>query len=149
MAYKHGKKKTRLYRIWLNMKNRCHNPRTPRFKDYGGRGITVCDEWKDNFQAFYDWAMANGYSDDLTIDRKDNDKGYSPDNCRWTTNLIQGNNSRHNHTVTYQGKTQSLSDWARTLGVSFHLLSNRINHYGWSVERAFTTPKGNQGRRKL
>ena len=148
MRYKHGGKGTRLYRIWQMMKNRCHNPRTPRFKDYGARGITVCDEWKDDFQAFYDWAMSHGYSDDLTIDRIVNDKGYSPDNCRWATKLVQGNNSRHNHMVTYQGKTQSLSDWARGLGVSFHLLSNRINNYGWSIERAFTTPKGNQGRRK-
>lgn len=149
MGYKHGGKGTRLYRIWQMMKNRCHNPKTSRFPDYGGRGITVCDEWKDDFQAFHDWAMANGYEDHLTIDRKDNDKGYSPENCRWTTALVQGNNSRHNHMITHNDKTQSLSDWARELGFSFHTLSNRINRYGWTVERAFNTPVGNQGRKTI
>jgi len=148
MNYKHGGKGTRLYRIWQMMKNRCHNLKTPRFKDYGGRGITVCDEWKDDFRAFHDWAMANGYADHLTIDRKDNDKGYSPDNCRWTTPLVQGNNSRHNHMITFNGETHSLSEWSRILGLSFPLLSHRINHHGWSVERAFTTPVGKQGNRK-
>jgi hypothetical protein len=130
------------------MKNRCHNPRTPRFDDYGGRGITVCDEWKDDFQAFYDWAMSNGYSGDLTIDRIDNDKGYSPDNCRWATRVMQGNNSRHNHMITFNGETRSLSDWGRLFGLSFHLLSNRINRYGWTIERALTTPISNRGRKR-
>ena len=148
MGYKHGGKGTRLYRIWQQMKNRCHNPKTSRFKDYGGRGITVCDEWKNDFQAFYNWAMANGYSDDLTIDRIDNDGNYEPSNCRWATELEQVNNSRHNHMVTYQGRTQSLSDWGRSLGIPFHVLSHRINTYEWDVERAFTTPVGKQGRRK-
>lgn len=148
MGYKHGGKGTRLYRIWQMMKNRCHNPKTPRFKDYGARGITVCDEWKDDFKTFYDWSMSHGYEEHLTIDRIDNDKGYSPDNCRWATYLVQGNNSRHNHTITYGGETHSLSDWARKLGIPVHVLSNRINKYDWTVERAFTTPVGNQGRKK-
>jgi hypothetical protein len=75
---KHGLKNTRLYKIWQQMKNRCLNPKGNRFKDYGARGITVCDEWKNDFKAFYDWAMSNGYSDDLTIDRIDNDGNYEP-----------------------------------------------------------------------
>lgn len=148
MGYKHGLKNTRLYRIWLGMKDRCNNPNTSRYLDYGGRGITVCDEWNDDFKSFYDWSMSHGYSDILTIDRIDNDKGYSPDNCRWVTMLIQANNSRHNHNITYKGETHSLSDWSRILGLSFHLLSNRINRYGWSVENAFETPKSNKGRKK-
>ena len=129
------------------MKNRCFNPNTPRYKDYGARGITVCDEWKDDFKSFYDWSMSNGYSDDLTIDRINNDGNYEPSNCRWVTQMIQANNSRHNHNITYKNETHSLSDWSRILGLSFHLLSNRINLYGWGVERAFETPKSKKGRK--
>lgn len=97
-AYKHGGtsggKRTRLHRIWQNMKSRCTNPRCTSFPYYGGRGITVCNEWLSDFSAFRDWALANGYADDLTIDRVDVDKGYSPDNCRWATKAEQSRNRR-------------------------------------------------------
>lgn len=92
----HGLSGTRLHRIWAGMNKRCINPKSPYYYLYGGRGITVCDEWKHNFQAFYDWALANGYNEKLSIDRIDNDKGYSPANCRWATASEQRKNQRRN-----------------------------------------------------
>ena len=90
----HGQSGTRLYRIWKAMKTRCTNPNTNDWKNYGGRGITVCPEWMNSFQAFFDWAVTHDYSDELTIDRINNDKGYSPDNCRWATMKEQRHNQR-------------------------------------------------------
>lgn len=96
----HGKSTSRLHKVWAGMKERCSNPQNNRYHQYGGRGITVCDDWKNNFQAFYDWAMANGYDENAprgqcTIDRIDNDKGYCPDNCRWVNMKIQRHNQRN------------------------------------------------------
>ena len=99
-ARKHGMKNTRLNSIWRSMNYRCNNPKTKDHAIYYDRGIKVCDEWKNDFLAFYKWAIENGYSDDLSIDRIDNDKGYYPDNCRWATAKEQRSNQRRNHDKT-------------------------------------------------
>jgi hypothetical protein len=93
----HGKSRagSRLYRIWKNMKTRCFNQKVKSYKDYGGRGITICDEWCNSFEAFETWALSNGYADDLTIDRINNDWNYCPDNCKWATKKEQANNKRN------------------------------------------------------
>lgn len=135
----HGHCNNRLYRTWQNMKGRCYNSHSTRYKDYGGRGITVCDEWLHDFQPFYDWAMANGYDDNLTIDRIDVNGDYEPNNCRWTTSKEQANNTRRNRLITYNGKTQTVQQWADETGISYNALLARINKLNWNIERALTT----------
>ena len=101
----HRKTKTKLYNVWTHMIQRCYNPSHTAYKRYGGRGISVCDEWRNDFMRFYEWAMANGYDENApfhqcTIDRIDNDKGYSPDNCRWVDAKTQNNNKSNSRKVT-------------------------------------------------
>ena len=95
----HGQSSSRLYRIYNGMKSRCYNEKQASYPNYGGRGITICDEWLHSFAVFQEWALANGYSEDLSIDRIDNDVGYSPENCRWVTRTEQNENTRSNNLV--------------------------------------------------
>lgn len=122
-AKTHGLSKTRLFNIWAGMHDRCYNPNRREYKDYGGRGIQVCDAWKDNFQAFYDWSMANGYSDNLSIDRRDNDGNYEPSNCRWTTRKEQSDNTRLTVHITVNGETKNIGEWAEAIGVARSTIS--------------------------
>jgi hypothetical protein len=130
----------RIYTIWFDMKRRCYQPQNKRYYRYGGRGITVCDEWLD-FQSFFDWSLANGYRDDLTIDRADTDGDYSPQNCRWVNWKTQANNKANNHYITYQGKTQTMMEWSEELNISYTTLRRRFN-LGWDVKKAFNRPIG-------
>ncbi len=135
----HGMTNTRIYQIWAALKARCFCPSNHRYADYGGRGITVCPEWAESFETFRDWALANGYSDDLTIDRKDNDGPYSPENCRWSSVKTQSNNRRSNVVLSYNGRTLTLAEWSEETGISYGTLHRRIQK-GWSIERALTEP---------
>lgn len=137
---KHGLTHTNLYHVWQGMKSRCMNKDNKAYKNYGGRGITVCDEWKDDFQTFYDWAMNNGYSDGLTIDRIENDKGYYSDNCRWVTNKEQQRNKRNNFIVSFHGEEVPLSVVSEKTGIDRDTLSSRIKS-GMSVEEAILYKK--------
>jgi len=127
----------RLYGIWYTMKTRCYKEKCINYKNYGGRGITVCNEWQSDFENFYNWALENGYVEGLSIDRIDNNKGYSPENCRWATRIEQANNQRSNHLITYNGKTQTLKQWADELKIPYTSLKSRINNYNFPIEKAF------------
>lgn len=129
----------RLYSIWNGMKIRCYNDKCERYYRYGGRGIKICDKWRNDFQSFYDWSMDHGYSDDLTIDRINNDGNYEPGNCRWATLQEQQHNKSNNIFITYNGKTQDIKQWAEELGIYYQTLYFRIIS-GWPVEKAFFEP---------
>ncbi len=129
----------RLYRIWKNMKSRCSCKSVSQYKDYGGRGISVCEEWKHNYTVFKQWSIANGYRDDLTIDRINNDGDYCPENCRWVSRSEQNLNKRNRCLLTYRNKTQTITEWSMELGIPIETLRDRIFRYKWSVERAFET----------
>lgn len=135
---KHGDCRTKLNKVWRNMKDRCYNPNNKRFAHYGMRGISVCCEWKDDFIAFREWSYANGYKEGLSIDRINNDGNYEPSNCRWAGDMTQNNNFSRNINITYEGETHSLSVWSRILKIHRNTLDYRIKN-GWSIEKAFFT----------
>ena len=135
-ATTHGQEGTRAYSAWAAMKSRCLNPKTKPYKDYGGRGIKVCDSWL-RFENFY--ADMGDAPDGMSLDRKDNESGYSLENCRWVSMEVQNNNRRNNHILTFKGKSQSLALWAKKYGISPISLKSRINR-GWDVEKSLLTP---------
>ena len=137
-SYENGHR-TRLGRIWNNMKKRCYNEKNNSYCWYGAKGIKVCDEWVHDFDAFKAWALAHGYRDDLTIDRIDSNGNYSPDNCRWVTVRDQAYNRSTNNNLTFDGKTMAMTEWANLIGMNYRTLSKRIRE-GWPVEKALTTP---------
>src|SRR4030065_2070716 len=132
----HGQKHTRLYRTWQNMLERCRRPTHKSFAQYGGRGISVCKQWM-RFEPFYKWAMANGYSDTLTIDRENGKKGNSPSNCRWATTKEQATNKKTNRRVLCDGKNLTISEWRGITKIPSFTIIDRLNR-GWSKHRALT-----------
>lgn len=139
-ATKHKMSNSRLYSIYRGMKDRCYNQNMPEYHNYGGRGITVCDEWLNDPSAFFKWSLENGYSDDLTIDRKDNDKGYSPENCQWSTFIEQQNNRSNNTHLTRDGETHTVAEWSRILNINASTIYTRLSK-GCSDEEALRTEK--------
>lgn len=131
--------KLRLHMIWRSMKNRCSANSGRYYKNYKLRGISVCEEWKKDFNAFYEWAINNGYYPTLSIDRIDGTKGYSPDNCRWATAKMQANNIKTNVIITYNGESHTIPEWSQITNIPSYVIRNRRN-YGWNVERILTTP---------
>jgi len=134
----HGMSDTRQYNIWDSMLQRVTNPKNDRYKDYGGRGITVCKNWL-NFECFWE-DMAEGYSDELTIDRRDNTKGYCKENCQWSDRKTQQRNRRSNHIIKFRGEEKCIAEWAEDIGMGYTTLCARIHILGWSAEKSLTTP---------
>jgi hypothetical protein len=148
---KHGDrpkgKKKRLYNIWLGMRERCNNKGRVAFARYGGRGISVCDEWND-YENFKAWALSSGYAENLTLERNDNNGNYSPDNCRWATSKEQANNRCSNRILEINGITHNIQKWCEITGLPRGVADGRLSR-GWSAEKTFTTPlltKGGKAR---
>ena len=156
-----GRTKNRTYGIWVGMKRRCYNSEDPSYKYYGKRGIRICEEWLNDYWAFHEWAMANGYMDDLTIDRIDSDGNYEPSNCRWATYQQQADNSRPPYTLTRRprfkdgpgikrfevdGVSRTMAEWCLMYGVSEPFVRYRMQKKGMSLKEALETPKIQQGR---
>ncbi|MBT9670431.1 hypothetical protein GPK34_00070 [Secundilactobacillus kimchicus] len=135
---KHGGSGSKLYMVWSAMRQRCDNSNNKDYPNYGARGIHVSQDWAKDFAKFKIWSESHGYQEGLTLDRVDVNGNYEPDNCRWVTMKVQANNERFNRRITFDGETHTLADWADKLEIKYPTLSNRINTYGWTVEKAFT-----------
>lgn len=140
---KHGMRNSRIYNIWRSMRQRCNNPNCKNFHNYGGKGITVCDEWKNSFEAFCEWAMKSGYEEGLTIDRIETDGNYEPGNCRWTSQKVQQNNRSNNRKICVNGTCHTLGEWSEITGLKISTIWARLQS-GWSDEDAITKPVTNR-----
>lgn len=138
----HGASSEAIYIVWVQVRQRCNNPKNKQFHLYGGRGITVCDEWNRSFDAFSEWAHRNGYQSGLQIDRRDNNGPYAPWNCRWVDRIVQGNNKRTNVLLSAFGEEKSIADWSRDSRcvANYEVLLKRVQRLNWDVQRALTTP---------
>nr|DAJ74779.1 MAG TPA: PVL ORF-50-like family [Caudoviricetes sp.] len=134
---KHNLTNHRLYNTWCHMKRRCYNPTDKAYKNYGERGICMCQEWKDNFENFYNWAISNGYKENLTLDRIDINGNYEPSNCRFATLKEQQNNKQNHFYITIYNRTQTLSEWCEEKNLNYGKILARIQS-GWTIEDAFT-----------
>ena len=128
---------TRLFHIWQNMRGRCYCKTNYDYKDYGNRGIKICDEWKYEFLNFYNWAINNGYKENLSIDRIDVNGNYEPNNCRWADNFTQANNKRNNKKYMYKGKLYTVRELTKIYGLNYEIISARL-HKGWNIEKAIS-----------
>ncbi len=135
----HGCEPRRLYGIYTNMKTRCYNSNYVLFSRYGGRGISICDEWLKSYESFRDWAFNNGYSERLTIERVDNDGNYCPENCKWVDRTAQANNRHTNRILTLNGESDTMANWSRRLNIPYHIIQGRLEK-NWDDEKALTTP---------
>lgn len=133
---KHHLAGSRLYNIYRNMYKRCYKSNSPNYKHYGARGIKICDEWLNNVQLFYNWAIDNGYQDDLSIDRIDVDGNYEPLNCRWVDLKTQNRNRRNIKNYTINGETHCLAEWCEILNLNYPTVYARIFDYHWPIEKA-------------
>lgn len=134
---KHGMARSRIYKIWINMKSRCYNINTKSYKDYGRKGIRVCSEWKNDFKNFYDWAIVNGYKDNLTIDRINVNENYKPSNCRWVNKKEQANNTTRNHYIELNGEKHTLQQWSEKTKIKSSTIRERLKR-GWTIEKALS-----------
>ena len=139
-ATKHNMCESRLCKEWYRMLNRGSNTKWPEAHRYALRGITVCEEWKNSFEAFKEWSLSNGYDDTLSLDRIDNDKGYSPENCRWADRKTQGRNKSNNVVLEYNGEKKTLAEWSEILGIKYGTLHSRIYRDKLSAKEAFERP---------
>lgn len=140
----HGMSDTRLYNVWRSMKQRCYDKNCKAYKDYGARGIVVCDEWLHDFKAFYDWSIENGYDEtadrkECTLDRENVNGNYEPDNCRWVSMAIQCNNKTDNHILEYEGVSYTLSEAEKEFGIPQSTIRKRLK-IGWSIRKTLETP---------